>query len=292
MLCSKISILAKPQNLLAAVRQLSVVGSEAQEVARKEFNFQFSEEQQSYIDLASKFCKEEIIPNASKYDKSGEFPWEIVKKAHSLGLMNLNVPVKYGGAGLKLMDICIIAEQLSYGCSGIASAISSARLAQAPVLLFGTDEQKKEYLGRMTKECLLAAYCVTEPGTGSDVSGIKTSAVKNADGNWVINGQKMWITNGGVANWYFVLTRTDPNPNTPKSKAFTSFVVDANSPGVSHGRKEWNMGLRCSDTRGVTFEEVVVPKENLLGNEGEGFKVIYSSTSCICRKTILEMTHK
>ena len=142
----------------------------------------------------------------------------------------------------------------------------------------------------------MCAYGVTEPGAGSDVAGIKTKAVKNADGDWVINGQKMWITNGGVANFYFVLARTNLDPKCPASKAFTGFIVDADTPGVSPGRKEQNMGQRASDTRGIkkqvdsieeddelllvdmnsigiTFEDVVVPKENVLIGEGAGFKV-------------------
>jgi len=114
---------------------------------------------------------------------------------------------------------------------------------------------------------------VTEPGTGSDVAGVKTRAEKNADGNYVLNGQKMWITNAGVANWFFVLARTSADPKTPAGKAFTGFVVEADSPGLTVGRKEWNMGQRASDTRGLTFEDVIVPKENVLGEEGAGFKV-------------------
>merc|ERR1712133_245172 len=133
-------------------------------------------------------------------------------------------------------------------------------------------EQKKKYLGRLIEEPLMCAYGVTEPGAGSDVAGVKTKAVKKGD-EWVINGQKMWITNGGVANFYFVLARTDPDPKCSTSKAFTGFIVDADTPGVTPGRKEINMGQKCSDTRGITFEDVVVPKENVLIGEGAGFKV-------------------
>merc|ERR1711916_408761 len=130
--------------------------------------------------------------------------------------------------------------------------------------------QQKKYLGRMTEECLMAAYAVTEPGAGSDVSGAKTRAEKKGD-KWVINGSKMWITNGGVANWYFVLAKTDPSKSA--GSAFTGFIVDADTPGIHVGKKEWNMGQRCSDTRGITFEDVVVPNENLLGDVGLGFKI-------------------
>merc|ERR1711976_224088 len=118
----------------------------------------------------------------------------------------------------------------------------------------------------------MCAYGVTEPGAGSDVSGVKTKAVKKGD-EWVINGQKMWITNGGVASFYFVLARTNPDPKCPASKAFTGFIVDADTPGVTPGKKEQNMGQRASDTRGISFEDVLVPEENMLGRPGDGFKI-------------------
>lgn len=143
---------------------------------------------------------------------------------------------------------------------------------QTPVILTGNAEQKKKYLGRLVEEPLLAAYCVTEPGAGSDVNGVKTRAEKKGD-EYVLNGQKMWITNGGVANWYFVLARTATDPKTPANKAFTAFIVDRDSAGITPGRKEQNMGQRASDTRGITFEDVRVPKENVLVGEGAGFKV-------------------
>jgi acyl-CoA dehydrogenase len=126
--------------------------------------------------------------------------------------------------------------------------------------LAGNDAQKKKYLGRLLEEPLMCAYCVTEPTAGSDVAGIKTRVEKKGD-EYILNGQKMWITNGGVADWYFVLARSNPDPKCPASQAFTGFIVDANSPGVIKGRKEINMGQRASDTRGITFEDVRIPKE-------------------------------
>ena len=246
----------------------------AQEGILGGLNFELSDDQRNMIELARKFTREEIIPKAAHYDKTGEYPWEIIQKAHELGLINDQIPEKYGGQGISLLDHCLMGEELSYGCTGIGTAMGGNALAQAPVLMFGNDEQKKKYLGMFTgKEALICAYAVTEPGTGSDVAGVKTKAEKNADGNWVINGQKMWITNAGHARWYFVLARTNPDPKTPTSKAFTGFIVDRDTPGVIVGRKEWNMGQRCSDTRGITFENVVVPKENVLIGEGAGFKI-------------------
>jgi len=152
------------------------------------------------------------------------------------------------------------------------TAIEANGLGSMPIMIAGNEEQKKKYLTRLIEEPIMCAYGVTEPGAGSDVSAITTKAVRKGD-DYVINGQKMWITNGGVADFYFVLARTNPDPKCPASKAFTGFIVDRDIPGVTPGRKEINMGQRCSDTRGITFEDVVVPKENVLIGEGAGFKV-------------------
>ena len=138
------------------------------------------------------------------------------------------------------------------------------------MILAGNDFQKKKYLGRMMEEPLMCAYCVTEPIAGSDVAGTKTFAVKKGD-KWIINGNKMWITNGGKANWYFVLAKTDTSASA--GNAFTGFIVDADSPGLSVGKKEINMGQKCSDTRAINFDNVEVPVENVLGNVGQGFKI-------------------
>ncbi len=231
-------------------------------------DFDLSEEQKQLQDLARKFAKEEIIPKAAHHDEKGEFPREIAKKAWELGLMNTHIPAEYGGLGLGVLEGCIITEELAYGCTGIATAMEANTLAAAPIIVAGNDEQKKEFLGRLTAEPLFAAYCVTEPGAGSDVSGIRTLAKKDGD-DYVINGAKMWITNGGVADWYFVLAYTDP---TLKHKGMSGFIVPAKTPGISVGKKEWNMGQKASDTRGITFENVRIPKRYLLGKEGEGFR--------------------
>ena len=223
--------------------------------------------------MAEKFTREEVIPAAPMYDKTGEYPWDIIKKAHEVGLMNLHVPEEYGGMGMGTLDGCLITEKIAYGCTGIMTALEANGLGAMPIIIAGNEEQKKKYLGRLIEEPLMCAYGVTEPNAGSDVAGIKTKAVRKGD-EYVLNGQKMWITNGGVANFYFVLARTDPDPKCPSSKAFTGFIVDRDTPGVMPGRKELNMGQKCSDTRGITFEDVVIPKENVLIGEGAGFKVL------------------
>ncbi len=232
-------------------------------------SFEFSEEQKQLQALARKFAKEEITPKAAEYDKSGEYPKDIVKKAWELGLMNTHIPQEYGGLGLGVLEGCIATEEMAYGCTGICTAMEANALASAPVIVAGNDEQKKHFLGMLTAEPLLAAYCVTEPGAGSDVSGIRTQA-KKVGSEYILNGSKMWITNGSVANWYFVLAYTDP---TQKHKGMSGFVVPASLPGITVGKKEWNMGQRASDTRGVAFENVKVPEKYLLGREGDGFKI-------------------
>jgi acyl-CoA dehydrogenase len=236
-------------------------------------NFSLSEDQKQLQELAKKFAKEEIIPKAAHHDKTGEYPKEIGKKAWELGLMNTHIPQEYGGLGLGVLDGCIITEELAYGCTGICTAMEANTLAAAPVIVAGNDDQKKEFLGRLTSEPLFAAYCVTEPGAGSDVSGIRTQA-KKVGSDYIINGSKMWITNASVANWYFVLAYTDPSL---KHKGMSGFVVPANTPGITVGKKEWNMGQRASDTRGITFENVKVPEKYRLGREGDGFRIAMSA---------------
>ncbi|XP_026758953.1 probable medium-chain specific acyl-CoA dehydrogenase, mitochondrial isoform X3 [Galleria mellonella] len=246
--------------------------SSAKPIPTTGYCFELSDEQKALQELARKFTREEIIPAAAQYDKSGEYPWPILKKAWELGLMNGHVPVHCGGLGLGVFEACLVSEEIAFGCSGIMAAIYITEVGQAPVILAGNKEQQKKYLGRLIEEPLVAAYCVTEPGAGSDVAGVKTRAEKKGD-EWILNGQKMWITNGGVANWYFVLARTNPDPKCPPSKAFTGFIVERDWPGVTPGRKEQNMGQRASDTRGITFEDVRIPKENVLIGEGAGFKI-------------------
>jgi len=236
-------------------------------------DFSLSDDQKQLQELARKFTKDEIIPKAHHHDESGEYPHEIAKKAWELGLMNTHIPSDYGGLGLSVLDGCIITEELAYGCTGIATAMEANALAAAPVIVAGNDAQKREFLGQLTAEPKFAAYCVTEPGAGSDVTGIRTTAKKVGD-DYVINGSKMWITNGSVASWYFVLAYTD---TAAKHKGMSGFMVPASTQGISVGKKEWNMGQRASDTRGITFEDVKIPARYLLGKEGDGFKIAMSA---------------
>jgi len=265
----------KIASLKSASRHLQrLFGTQSQTANSGEigYNFELNEMQRELQTMVRKFAREEILPKAAHYDKTMEYPWDIVKRAHELGILNPHVPEEIGGPGLGIFDACLIGEEIAYACSGIMTAIEGSTLATAPVVIGGSKEQQKKYLGRLIDEPIVAAYCVTEPGAGSDVAGLKTRAEKKGD-EYIINGQKMWITNGGVANWFYVLARTDPDPKAPTGKAFTGFVVDGDTPGITRGRKEVNLGQRCSDTRGITFEDVRVPKENVLTGEGAGFRI-------------------
>uniref|UniRef100_A0A7E4W299 Acyl-CoA dehydrogenase NM domain-like protein n=1 Tax=Panagrellus redivivus TaxID=6233 RepID=A0A7E4W299_PANRE len=235
-------------------------------------SFDFSDEHLALQSTAKQFVKNEVIPKAAEYDRTMAFPWEIIKKAHAAGLLNTQIPEEYGGLGLDLVADTMIAEALGYGCSGIGTPMLVNDLASTPVQIAGSEAVKKKFLTRLTEEPLVAAYCVTEPGAGSDVAGLKTRAEKKGD-EYILNGNKMWISNGGFATFFFVLARTNPNPKAPTGKAFTAFVVDGDTPGIVRGKKEINVGQRCADTRAITFEDVRIPAAQVLGTPGEGFKV-------------------
>jgi acyl-CoA dehydrogenase len=230
-------------------------------------SFQLSEEQQQLRDLARDFSANEIRPVAAHYDETMEYPWPVLRKAHELGLMNTHVPAELGGMGLGSFDGCLIAEQLAWGCTGIGTAMEANGLALAPVLLGANEALLKKYVAPMMEECRMAAYAVTEPGAGSDVAGMRTTAVKQGD-KYILNGSKMWITNAGVADWYFVVAYTDKEA---KHKGMTAFIVEREWAGVEVGKKEINLGQRCSDTRGISFTDVEVPAANVIGKEGLGF---------------------
>jgi acyl-CoA dehydrogenase len=228
-----------------------------------------TEEQEALAQTARDFTRKEIIPRAGHFDETGEFPKEILKKAWETGLMNVEIPEAYGGLGGSCLDNCLVQEEVSFGCSGINTSMAANSLGATPVLIAGTDAQKKQYLSRLTSELTFCAYCCSEPDAGSDVAGMRTRVTKHGD-DYVLNGQKRWITNGGVAGFYTVFATFDP---AMKHKGIACFVVDANTPGVKAGRKENKMGQRASNTTDVIFEDAKVPKSALLGAEDAGFKI-------------------
>lgn len=233
-------------------------------------SFELSEEQQAIKELAADFAKTTIRPAAAHHDATAEYPWEVIRAAHSMGLLNTHIPAEYGGMELGAVDGVIIAEELAWGCTGIGTAMEANGLAQQPVILGASDALKRKYLAPQTEEVSMCAYAVTEPGAGSDVQGMRTTAVKQGD-KYILNGSKMWITNAGVADWYFVVALTDPEKKA--RGGMTAFIVEKDWDGVLPGKKEMNMGQRCSDTRGITFENVEVPAENVVGREGDGWKL-------------------
>ena len=228
-------------------------------------DFALSEEQLMLQELARDFANEEIKPNAGRWDKDSEFPRDAIRKASDNGLLTLKIPEKYGGGGMGSFEEVIVCEEFGAGDPGFATACGSTMLASYPILTGGTEDQKERYMTKVTEGCI-ASYCVTEPGAGSDVQSIQTEAVKDGD-DYILNGSKMWITGAGYADWFFVLAYTD---KTAGYQGMSGFIVDANSEGVELGKKEDNMGQRCSDTRSVTFTDVRVPSDNLVGGEENG----------------------
>ena len=230
--------------------------------------FGLTEEQEMIQQLAREFSRNEIAPVAEEYDKNHEFPWPVIKKAQELGLTTMAVPEEYGGLGLSLFEEVLVSEELSWGCSGVSTAIGVNGLGYAPILVAGSEEQKLNYGGRMA-DGQLAAYCATEPEAGSDVAGIKTTANKVGD-HYIMNGSKMFITGGTVANYYTVFAYTDPSQ---RYNGMSCFIVDRDWEGVSVGKPFDKMGQHASDTAEVVFEDVKVPASHLLGQEGQGFLI-------------------
>lgn len=232
-------------------------------------DFALSSEQLEIRELALKFAKNEMIPHAQEYDEAGTFPHEIFKKAWGLGLINTCIPAEYGGTGFSSVDSVIISEALAYGCMGMNTSFMANDLALLPIVIGGSHEQKKKFLEPFTQEFKIASFCLTEPGNGSDAGGIKTQ-IKDGGDHWIVSGEKMWITNAGYADLFVVYGTIDP---TLKHKGISAIVVDPKSPGIELGKKEDKMGHRSSDTRGVRFNNVKVPKENMLGKPGDGWAI-------------------
>lgn len=232
-------------------------------------NFELSSEQKEIRELAYKFAKAEMMPLAGQYDESGEFPLPILQKAWELGLVNTCIPSEFGGNGFSTLDSMIITEALAYGCLGMNTIIMANDLALLPIVIGGNEEQKKRFLTPFTESYKIAAFCLTEPENGSDAAGIKTH-VKDGSDHWILNGQKMWITNAGFADLFVVYATHD---SSLRHKGICALVVEKGAAGVEIGKPEKKMGHRCSDTRAVTFKDVKVPKENMLGAPGEGWSI-------------------
>ena len=228
-----------------------------------------SSEQKEIRELVNKFAINEMRPKAAQYDHNKTFPKDVIEKAWELGLINMCIPAEYGGTGFSALDSTIITEGLAYGCLGMNSSMMSNDLALLPLVISDNQLLKKKYLPQFTENFKLASFCLTEPENGSDAAGLKTTLTDKGD-NFVLNGQKMWITNAGFADIYVVYCTIDP---LLKHKGITAVIVDAQTEGIELGKPEDKMGHRCSDTRALRFNNVKVPKENLLAPAGEGWKL-------------------
>jgi acyl-CoA dehydrogenase len=232
-------------------------------------DFNLSEEQIALRDAARRFTRERIIPVAAECDRDSRFPMDVFKEAWELGLINPTCPTEYGGNGLGELENTVLTDELAYGCTGIQTSMLANGLALTPIKLAGSEEQKKKYLGMLTSEPILASYCTSEPDAGSDVAGLKTRFTKHGN-DYVLNGQKAWITNCSYARWYVVFATSDPSQ---RHKNIAAFIVDRDTPGVRPGKKEDKMGQRASDTAVLHLDDVVVPAANVLAGEGQGFKL-------------------
>jgi len=220
-------------------------------------------------DLARKVAQEKMLPARAELDEKEEFPWEIVKISAEAGLMGVSMPEEFEGFGGGILEYCLVAEELSRVCLGIATSIVASGLGAMPILLFGNPEQKKKYLPDIAKGKKLAAFGLTEADAGSDAGAIRTTATRKGDG-YVLNGTKQWITNGGEAETYSVIAMTDRSKGP---RGASALIVEKGTPGFDFGKKEKKMGIRSSATRELVFQDCFVPKENLIGKEGMGFIV-------------------
>jgi acyl-CoA dehydrogenase len=232
-------------------------------------DFSLTDEQKALQQRARDFAQNEITPVALQYDKEPAFPADIIHKAHQSGLMNLTCPEEYGGQGLGLLDAALITEELNAGCCGIAGMIGINSLACGPILVSGTDEQKRRFLIPLNKSGKSASFCLTERQAGSDAGGLKTNARREGD-HYIISGQKCFITNGSYASFYTVFATLDPEKGT---RGISAFVVPRETDGLSIGKVEDKMGQRALNVAEVNLDDVAVPLENRLGAEGEGFKI-------------------
>ena len=232
-------------------------------------NYFFTEEQIMVQDLARRIAREKLVPVRAELDEKGEFSWEIVKILRESDLFGVYLPEEYGGLGGGVTELCLAVEELSRACGGLSLSLAATALGTFPILLFGTDEQKKRCLPDLASGKKLAAFALTEPEAGSDAGATKTTARRDGD-HFVINGTKCFITNGSVADVVTVIAMTD---KTKGSRGASAFIVEKGTPGFSVGKEENKMGIRASSTSELVFEDCRVPAQNLLGREGTGFIV-------------------
>jgi len=228
-----------------------------------------NEEQKMILKVVKDIAQDKILPVRQELDEKEEFPWEILREMAKADLFRIFIPEPYEGAGMGNFDLCIVTEEIAKVCAGIATSYAANALGAEPIMLFGTEEQKRKYLPQIASGEKLAGFGLTESGAGSDVAGIKTTAVKDGD-NYILNGTKQWITNGGEAEIYSVIASTNPKRG---ARGLSAFIVEKGTEGFSFGKKENKLGIRSSATRELVFANAKVPKENIIGKEGMGFIV-------------------
>lgn len=230
-------------------------------------SFSLTEEQLALQEMAREFAEKEMIPKAAKYDKGDEFSEDVMQKAFEVGFLTCTVPEKYGGGEMNDLDTVIISEELAAGCAGMYTTMMVNALAYTPIILYGTDDQKKKFLTPQTEKMSFASFCLTEREAGSDAGALKTRA-KKVGKEYIINGSKCFISNGGLASFYVVFANSNPEKGM---RGLSAFIVPREAPGVIIGKEEDKMGHRASNTVELTFEDVKIPEANLLGKEGIGF---------------------
>jgi acyl-CoA dehydrogenase len=240
-----------------------------EEGVRGGVSFALSDEQKELRALAREFAEKEIRPKAAEYDVAMRHPADVIAKAHEIGLMNLHVPEELGGLALSSFDGMLAGEELYWGCSGIGTSITANGLGAGPVIIAGSDEQKREWLPPLLEEPILCSFGLSEPEAGSDVAKLKTTAERRGD-EYVLNGSKTFITNAGYAAWTVVFAKTDPSKG---HRGISAFIVPMDAPGVQIETHLDKMGQRATDTSAFALADVVVPAANRLGGEGDGFKI-------------------
>jgi alkylation response protein AidB-like acyl-CoA dehydrogenase len=232
-------------------------------------NFKLNEEQQMYRRAIHDFVERELVPIAAQTDENAEFPWPAARKGLGLGIFGLEVPEEYGGAEMDSLSAAIAVEEISRGCGSTGLSIAAHNgLGCFPIAKFGNEEQKQRWLPRLTSGEILGSLALTEADAGSDLQGVKTLATRQGD-HWLLNGSKAWITNVRHSGCIIVFCRTDPQAG---KRGFSQIIVESDRPGVIQHPKEKKMGVRGSPTQAISFENVQVPLENLLGQEGRGLK--------------------
>lgn len=235
-----------------------------------------TEQQKEIKKLTRAIAEEKVLPVRAKLDETEEFPWEIIRLLADAGLFGVYIPEEYGGLGGGIFELCLVVEELSRVCSGVAVSYAASGLGTITLLQYGSEEQKRKYLPDIAAGRKLAAFALTEETAGSDAGGIKTTAQKTA-GGYILNGAKRFITNGGEAEIYTVIALTD---KARGPRGASAFLVEKGTPGFSFGRKEKKLGIRASATRELFFEDCFVPAENLIGREGMGFVMTMRLLDC------------